>query len=53
MIALPAAVRTAIDRLEAAGYPAWAVGGCVRDKLQLPAAEMQTIADNIRKAFEA
>lgn len=24
-----------------------------KDKLQLPAAEMQTIADNIRKAFEA
>ena len=34
MIALPAAVRTAIDRLEAAGYPAWAVGGCVRDSLR-------------------
>ena len=34
MIALPAAVRTAIDRLESAGYPAWAVGGCVRDSLR-------------------
>jgi len=29
--ALPAPVRTALDMLEAAGYSAYAVGGCVRD----------------------
>ena len=33
MIQLPPQVRTALDRLEAAGYEAWLVGGCVRDAL--------------------
>lgn len=32
-IALPEPVRTAIGRLEEAGYPAYAVGGCVRDRV--------------------
>ena len=30
---LPQSVRFCIDALEAAGYPAYAVGGCVRDAL--------------------
>ena len=30
---LPAAVVSLIDALERAGYPAYAVGGCVRDRL--------------------
>ncbi len=30
---LPSAVRQIISRLEASGYPAYAVGGCVRDSL--------------------
>ena len=28
---LPRPVETALNRLETAGYPAFAVGGCVRD----------------------
>lgn len=34
MISLPAPVRAALTRLEQAGYPAWVVGGCVRDSLR-------------------
>ena len=33
MIRLPEDVKTIIDRLNAAGYEAYAVGGCVRDAL--------------------
>ena len=31
--AIPSYARTALDRLTAAGYEAWLVGGCVRDLL--------------------
>ncbi|MDO5141905.1 MAG: HD domain-containing protein [Eubacteriales bacterium] len=34
MIALPDAPARAIERLEAAGYESWVVGGCVRDSLR-------------------
>ncbi len=34
VIELPRAVCAVIDRLEKAGYTAWAVGGCVRDGLR-------------------
>lgn len=34
MIRLPKAVCVVIKRLEACGYTAWAVGGCVRDSLR-------------------
>ena len=30
---MPEAIRAALERLEAAGYEAWLVGGCVRDRL--------------------
>lgn len=33
MLTLPAAVRDILDRLNDAGYEAYAVGGCVRDSL--------------------
>lgn len=33
-VVLPAEVCGALERLEAAGYEAWAVGGCVRDALR-------------------
>ena len=33
MIKIPSIVEQAIGRLEAAGFEAWAVGGCVRDSL--------------------
>ena len=34
MIALPSGAAEIIDRIERAGYSAWAVGGCVRDSLR-------------------
>ena len=34
MIRLPAHAACAIERLEAAGFETWAVGGCVRDSLR-------------------
>ena len=34
MIALPAGAAAILDRIERAGYTAWAVGGCVRDSLR-------------------
>ena len=33
MLAIPEGVRGLLERLEAAGYEAWCVGGCVRDAL--------------------
>ena len=33
MLAIPEGVRVLLERLEAAGYEAWCVGGCVRDAL--------------------
>lgn len=33
LISMPQTVRTAIERLESAGYEAYAVGGCVRDTI--------------------
>ena len=33
MLAIPEGVRELLERLEAAGYEAWCVGGCVRDAL--------------------
>ena len=33
MLAIPEGLRVLLERLEAAGYEAWCVGGCVRDAL--------------------